>query len=180
MGAGEKKREILDPPPFAPPSEPHPSGPPTLPAPHSFGLHSCGPDTSCGGPPGPHFFWVWAPTFLILSYYSFFTFLIVSFSCHFFFFFEIFTFLSIFFDFFHFFKLWRRGGSKPKPQTSYSPPSPLPPHHPPKPQTSWRFGEGGGLLLPQTQTPPPPSPPHSLETSVGGSMRLRTDRFPRR
>ena len=46
MGAGEgKKREILGPPPSSP--------------------HAAGPHPSGGGPPGLHFFAVWAPAFLI-------------------------------------------------------------------------------------------------------------------
>ena len=84
----EKKREILDPPPsgphpssptLPPPFRPQPLGPllflglgPTPLGPRPFGplssgLHPSAPLPSSGGPPGLHFFWVWAPTFLIFN-----------------------------------------------------------------------------------------------------------------
>ena len=75
----EKKREILgNPPPSGPhPSSPHAAGPDPS-GPHSSSLHPSAPLPSSGGPPGLHFFWVWAPTFLI-----FIMLLICSFFVHF-------------------------------------------------------------------------------------------------
>ena len=64
-----KKHEILGLPPSGPhlPSPraagPHPFGPPTLRVSTPPGTHPSGP--SSGGPLGPHFFWFWAPTFLL-------------------------------------------------------------------------------------------------------------------
>ena len=115
--------------------------------PHSFGPHPSGPN-----PPGAHFFWFWAPTFLILSYCSFVLFLSI-FNCFYFLSFLIFFFFLKFslvfvvvgifvflqkifknFSFWCFFKLGERGGrGKPKHQTSF------------------QFGEGGSYT-PKTQT----------------------------
>ena len=177
----KKARNFWAPPPFwAPPFGPPPFGPPSLRAvtlraptlgaltfsfsgppllwappfrpPSLFGAPEFGPPPFGRRNSGPHFFWVWTPTFLILSYCSFVLFLCI-FHCFyflffffFFFFFEMFTvflfflvspkisknlFIFLFFFFrkkiFHFFKLGRRGGEGGKP----------------KPQTSFYFGRGG-------------------------------------
>ena len=75
---------------------PHAATPPSPPLPPPSGLHPSG-----RGPPGPHFFWVWAPTFLILSYFLFFV--LVHFL------------LFLFLTFFVFFKLGGRRRAKPNP-----------------------------------------------------------------
>ena len=88
-----------------------------------------GPHPSGGGHRGLHFFWVWPPTFLIFImllicsfvHFQLFLFLVIF---DFFFlkislFFVVFFFYNFFFIF-RFFKLERRrGGGKPKPQTSF-------------------------------------------------------------
>ena len=105
------------------PSGPHPSGHHPC-GPRPFGFHPSAPLPSSGGPRGLHFFWVWAPAFLILIMLLicfFCAFIIVSISCHFF---ENFAFFSIFFYISHF--------------SSWGP----------KPQTSFQFGRG--VLPPQT------------------------------
>ena len=138
-------------------------------APNTSGLHSFGPATLPGPPSGralraPTFPGFGPPTFLILSFFSLFLFLCV---------FDCFYFLSFFLNLSLFFCVF---GGKPKPQTSFL------------------FGERGNCSSPNlklvwglwgggrgnyTPSPPPPrekpnpsSPSSSLQTGVGGSMRL--------
>ena len=168
MGAGDgkKKRENLGPPAFGPPPFeptmrcPTPSGPlglqhflglgPRPFEPHSSGLHpSAPPSLRAEALRGLHFFWVWAPAFLIF---------IMLLICFFLCIFKLFLFLF-------FFKKKRRGGglANPKPKLVSSlgrellPPklvSSLEREQPPpsKPQTSLGFGEG-------VTTSPNPNPP---------------------
>ena len=130
----KKKREILGLPPSGPhPSSPHAAGPHPAgpnPCPRPFGppllrAPPFGPHPSSGGPPGLHFFWVWAPTFLI-----FIMLLICFFLCIFncfcflsFFFLKISLFLSVFSNiyiyiylnkYFHIFSFFWRQNQTPK------------------------------------------------------------------
>ena len=175
-----KKREMLG----LPPSRPPPSGPPSrpnlflglrppLPSPsgsHRPGLHP--PPLPAPRPLGPHFFWVWAPTFLFFHFFVLFLFLFLFiFLVFFLFFFLIFVFFTCFFLFFIIFHLFSTffAFSSPKPQTSFQFGGGGD-YLPSKPQTSSGFRGGGGsnyLLFPSPQT----QTPH-LQTGVGGSMHL--------
>ena len=161
-GKGKKKREILGSPPFRGPtfsrSWPHPSGPPTLRAPFLRAPPFGPPLPSSGGPQGLHclhFFWVWAPTFLIfimLLICFFCVFLPVSISCFFlgeisrFFFTQKLFFCFIFFLKKKIFSSWGGVVEVSKPKT----------------QTSFQFGGGGSYYSPKLVsslgrgvTPPP-------------------------
>ena len=128
-GRGKNKSEMLRPPPSGPhPSSDHAAAP-HISGPHSSGPHPSGPPPFGWRPSGPHFFFVWAPTFLIFYHvahlFFFCAFLIVSISCHFLFFPEIFidfvgiqkrTFFNFFYIFFIFFIFFSWEGGQPKPK----------------------------------------------------------------
>ena len=149
---------------------------PTLRGPDPSGPHSFGPQLlraptlSGGGPPNLHFFWVWAPTFLIFSCCSFvlfvhfllFLFLVIFFFSNF----QIFTVLLVvlkkllnyYFTFFHF-SSWGEG--RRQTQTPNQFPVWEGDHYSPKPQTSLGFGEEMWGYYPPL--PPPKPKPTSLK-----------------